>query len=123
MRKVLLSLLVAFSIVFAAAPHAQTTYPTPVSYEAVTLDATAGGVGLSAATLTVSGSQVKACSGTLEAGAIRYRYDGLGAVTTSEGNPLAVGQFIKIEGFTDLSRFRGIRTTGTSGVIRFTCSR
>jgi len=97
--------------------------PTPVSYEVVTFDNTVAGIGFSAATLTVGGQQVRTCEGTLEGGSIRFRVDGLAAPTTTNGHPLVVGQNIRIDGFTTLTKFRGIRVTGTDGIIRFTCAR
>lgn len=118
MKKVFLFLSI---IVWSVTLPAQTP-PVPVSYEVVTLDATVGGIGFTSTTLTVNGQQVRSCSGVLENGAIRFRVDTT-APTAANGTPASVGQFIQIDGFTALSRFHGIRTTGTSGVIRFTCSR
>ena len=102
---------------------AQAPIPVPVSFEKLTFDATAAGIGFTASTLTVAGQQVRVCSGTLEAAAIRFRVDGIAAPTASEGEPLSVGQHISIPTFVALTKFRGIRQTGTSGIIRFTCYR
>lgn len=102
----------------------------PMSYEVVTFDATAAGIGLSAATLTVDNKQARVCFGVLETAAIRIRYDGertaanvLDPPTATDGVPIAVGQWIYLEGFAALTQLRGIRTTATSGVIRFVCAR
>lgn len=117
MRKIFLLVVALSTSVAAQSP------PTSISYEVVTFDNTAGGVGLSAATLTVQGQQVRVCSGVLEDAAIRFRVDGVSAPSAADATPLAVGQFVRIEGFANLTKFRGIRVTGTDGIIRFTCSR
>lgn len=97
---------------------------TPVSYESITIDNTAGGKAFAAATLSPTGvGQVRVCAGRLETAQVRFRVDGLGAVTTSEGTLLEVGDFLSIPGFTALSQWRAIRTGGSSGVIKFTCYR
>lgn len=119
MKKVILFLLVLSSPVIAQ----QNPIPVPISYEVVTFDATAAGIGFTATTLTVNGQQARICSGVLETAAIRYRIDGAAAPSATDGRPVVVGELVSISGFTALTRFRGIRTTGTSGVIRFTCFR
>ena len=111
-----------FVLLFSTVVFAQNP-PLPASYEVVTLNNTAAGIGFTSTTLTVNGQQMRTCSGTLETAAIRFRIDGLAAPTAANGTPLSVGQFIQIDGFISLTKFRGIRQTGTSGVIRFTCSR
>jgi len=108
-------------VVFATGAYADAPM-TPYSHEVVTFDNTSGGVGLSATTITVAGRQMQFCSGVLETAPIRFYYDGT-APTSSDGQPLSVGQALTLTGFTSISRFRGIRQSSTSGVIRFTCSR
>lgn len=122
MKKILL-LVVTMAVTVASMSMAMQNPPLPLSYEVVTFDNTAAGIGFTATTLTVAGQQMRTCSGVLETAAIRFRTDGLAAPSATDATPLSVGQFLKIDGFTALTRFRGIRTTGTSGVIRFTCSR
>jgi len=97
--------------------------PVPRSQEIVTFAATS--IGFAAATLTVNGQQMQTCSGILETASIRFRVVDTtnNPPTATVGSPLSVGQVIKIDGFTALTLFRGIRQTGTSGVIHFTCSR
>lgn len=99
---------------------AQSSNTLPMSYESVTF--TASSTGFTSTTLTVAGKQATVCIGVLETAQIRFRYDGT-APTSSEGTPLEIGQSIELKGFTVLTQFRGIRTGGTSGVIKFTCSR
>lgn len=116
MKTFLITLLLSVTLVAQTPPQA-------FSYEVMTIDATAAGIGFTATTLTVRGEQMRTCFGVLETAAIRYRIDGLAAPTAANGTPLSIDQRIQIDGFTNLTKFRGIRTGGVSGVIRFTCSR
>ena len=115
--KILLFCLLSSITVFAQNP------PVPVSFEKLTFDNTAAGIGFTASTLTVIGQQVRTCYGTLETAEIRYRIDGIAAPTAAEGMLLSIGQVIQIDGYTALTRLRGIRTGAVSGIIRFTCAR
>ncbi len=87
----------------------------PFAYEAVTLDATAGGVGLTAATY----SGARSAFITLETGQIRFIIDGSTAPTALVGHLLEVGQNLNL-GEEALMRFKGFRTTATSGAIKVT---
>lgn len=52
----------------------------------------------------------------LEGAQIRVRYDGTNP-TSAVGTPIEVGQSFSLEGFDQLSKFRAIRTGGTSGTL------
>lgn len=96
--------------------------PVGYTYESITFGATS--VGFNQSTIAPSGKpQANVCSGVLEStgGEIRFKYDG-GVPTSSEGQPLEPTQIITLSGPLNLQQFRGIRTTSTSGVIKFTCS-
>jgi len=54
---------------------------------------------------------------TNETGQIRFRIDGV-APTAAEGHLLEVGGTLNLEGKGELANFRGIRTGGTSGVLK-----
>lgn len=91
-----------------------------VKYETVTFTNTA--VGLTASTLVAAnGEALTACVGKLETAQIRIRYDGT-APTTTEGTLVDVGEIVQLTSNAALQAFRGIRTGGTSGIIRFHCT-
>jgi hypothetical protein len=93
-----------------------------MSYESITVANTA--VGFTATTLRPNPSglpQAMQCGGRLETAQIRYRYDG-SAPTSSEGELLEVGDRITISGNENLRKFLAIRTGGTSGVLKMTCT-
>lgn len=87
------------------------------TYESLTIASTA--VGLSSSMLTSNGQQMNNCAGTLEAGQVRYRYDGT-SPTSSEGLLLNVGDGITIA-TPYLSSIKFIRTGSTSGVLKISC--
>lgn len=92
-----------------------------VTYESLTVDATAGGVGLAATTINPTGrGQVNSCAGRLETAQIRFRWDGTGP-TASEGMLLEVGDTVVIGTHEDARRIRFIRTGATSGVLKLSC--
>ena len=94
-----------------------------VTFETLTFDNTSGGVGFTATTIRPGGGPImQSCSGKLEAGQIRYRYDA-GAPTTTVGALADIGDVITIHGLGYLGAFMGIRTGGTSGVVNFHCTR
>ena len=118
MRRVLCVLAVA-SLLLPVASGAQSF----VTYEAITFDNTSGGIAFGATTIRPAGRPpMRTCSGKLETAQIRYRFDGT-APTSSEGKLLDSGDVFTLSGLAYLTAFRGIRTGGTSGVIRFHCTR
>lgn len=86
--------------------------------EKITIDNTAGGVGFTA-TLLKNGIVNKAyeASFRVETAQFRYTTDG-SAPTTTVGILAEIGDFITITGESDINRFKGIRTGGTSAVIQ-----
>lgn len=90
------------------------------AHETVTVDGTAGGVALTKATYAPQGEAgaVRALI-TLETGQIRYTYDGT-APTTTVGHLLDPGDTIVLDGAENISKWRGIRTGGTSGAAHVT---
>lgn len=94
-----------------------------VTFENVTIDNTAAGIGFLAATITPVGVPIMTvCSGKLETAQIRYRYDGT-APTTTIGALIDVGDVVTIRGYGYLQAFRAIRTGASSGTIQFHCTR
>lgn len=93
----------------------------PIVYEVVTFAGTSIGFAAAGVVLTTT-PPMTSCQGVLETAQIRIRYDGT-APTSTEGEPVEVGSVITIGGFDKMQLFRGIRTTGTSGVIRWHCQR
>jgi hypothetical protein len=95
-----------------------------VRFEAITVDATAGGIAIASATTDPSGTNAQAnrCSFTLEVAAIRYRWDGT-APTATVGELLSVGQTLEIGSHEDARRIRFIRDTGVSGELKGHCWR
>lgn len=87
------------------------------SYEALTIDATAGGIACTA--LKYAGC-TKAFM-TLETAQIRYTVDGT-APTAAVGHLLEVGDVLKLDSAEDIAAFRGFRTGAVSGSLRVTYS-
>jgi len=81
-------------------------------HEAVTVDSTAGGVGLTAATIAGTNRALL----TVETAAIRYTVNGT-APTTAVGHLAQPGDVIKLESQDELTKFRAIRQGGVSGTI------
>jgi hypothetical protein len=96
--------------------------------ERLTVDATVGGVGLAALTISPAAwansnaPDVTYCRGVLETGAIRWLANGT-APTATTGEPLEVGATIELFGTATIRAWRGIRQTATSGVIDWQCGR
>lgn len=88
------------------------------AFEQVTVDATAGGIGLTALTF---GTKTKATI-IVEVAQIRFKVDGVAAVTASAGMLADIGNVILLDTLADITAFRAIRTGGTSGVISVTYS-
>ncbi len=109
-------LIAVVSLIITAVVTAQVTM---TAGETITFAASA--TGFTASTLTLAdGRQVTECSGRLETAQIRFYLNG-STPTASDGVPLEVGDVLTISGNANLRNFKGIRTGGTSGVIRFQC--
>lgn len=106
-----------------------TTSPlTAMTHESVTVDATAGGVGLTAANLVYQPTAnlqydpvLRAVEAllTLETAQIRWTVDGT-APTTTVGHLLEPGDSLVVQGYAALRAFKAIRTGGTSGTLKVT---
>ncbi len=89
--------------------------------EQITVDATSGGVSLTASNIVAAQTVRAVC--TLEQAQIRYQTD-IPADSTitaggTEGSPLLeVGQTVTIYGSDDMKNVRFIRTGGTSGLLQ-----
>jgi len=57
---------------------------------------------------------------TLESAPIRFRIDGAGNPTATEGHLLETNQNLMLEGYECLNQFRAIRTTGVDGILKIT---
>lgn len=96
---------------------------TSFASEKITVDATAGGVRFTAATINptctdcVPGTNNRAtgASCSLETGDIRILTSG--TVTASTGLYITAGSSFTLYGYTDINAFRAIRVTATSGTI------
>ena len=86
------------------------------TYFSLTVDNTVGGVALPAG-----------CSGTtfvfmvLETAQVRFRFDATAGPTATEGFLVQIGQNITLTGSARISNFKGIRTGGSSGVLKGFC--
>lgn len=94
--------------------------------EAITIDNTVGGIGFTSSLInptctdcSPSTSRASAAQCTLETGDIRIQVSTV-TVTSSVGMYLTAGQSFVIYGYNDIVAFRGIRVTGTSGVLNCT---
>jgi hypothetical protein len=86
-----------------------------VTFENVTIDNTAAGIGFTSTTITPAGAPIMTkCSGKLETAQIRYRFDGT-APTTTVGAVADIGDTVTITGYAYLQAFRAIRTGSSSG--------
>jgi hypothetical protein len=102
----------------------------PCAFDTLTVDATAGGIGLTEAKYHPLGDEgsdrlarsVARVVITVEAASIRYTYDGT-TVTASVGHLLNSGDVLVLVGEDAIKNFRAIRTTGTSGTIQCTYER
>ena len=87
-----------------------------IDSESITIDATAGGVGLTAAKITTRVFQALI---TIEDAQARYNCYTAPTAAGTEGSPtLDPGDQLIIIGEPDLKSFRAIRTTSTSAVAR-----
>lgn len=96
------------------------------AYEAITLDATAGGIGFTAATYAPTVTDQPSAFSRAEMAVVncnnaqaRYRVDG-GTVTTSNGMLIQDGDWFLIYGYAHIAAFKGIRTGATSVVCDVT---
>ncbi len=90
------------------------------AYESVTIDDTAGGVGLTAATYAVAAKDMaREAFLTLETAQIRWTINGT-APTALVGHLLEVGQTLTLKDQSEIANFKGFRTGGTSGVLKVT---
>jgi len=100
---------------------------SPYDFEALTVDATSGGVQLSASKIRSTGvaNALKVCQRvvmTNETAQIRYTYDGT-TVTSSVGHIMGVSDVLTLVGIEAIENFRAIRTGGTSGALKITFER
>ena len=82
-------------------------------HESITVDNTAGGVALTAATIV--GSNIALL--TIEDAPMRYTVNGT-APTTTVGHLVQPGDVIKLGSEDEMRKFRAIRTGGVSAVIK-----
>jgi hypothetical protein len=80
-------------------------------------------VGLATGTLNPTGGAVTVCRGVALTAQMNYMYTGTAPTATTVGIPIEIGDRITIRGTTNLSQFKIIRTTATSGELRVTCER
>lgn len=90
-------------------------------FEQISIDATAGGVGLTAATYAGAAMAYITISGT-DGLTLRYRYDG-GIPTSAVGHEAYAGDPILLESAEDIANFKAIRTGSTSLTLNVTYSK
>lgn len=92
-------------------------------FETITIDNTAGGVGLTAAKYRpTNGVQAEAAFITVEGGPIRYTYDGT-APTTTVGHKAVSGTILVLKGQHQMENFKAIRTGTTDGTLQVSYER
>lgn len=103
----------------------QLQFRTAFAYEAITLDATAGGIGFTAATYNPTVTDQLSSFSRAEVAVVnctgaqaRYRIDGAGAVTSANGMLINDGDWFVIYGYANIAAFKGIRT----GAVSVTCN-
>ena len=90
----------------------------PYDFESIAVTATV--IGLTTAKLSPnSAPPPTAALLTLETAAIRFRMDGV-EPTTSEGHLMSSGDQLTLSSIDQLRKFRAIRDTNTSGVLKVT---
>jgi len=112
------AILLAFLVLFVSS----TAYAQVRAYESITIATTA--IGISAAVLLPAPftAPITACSGRLETGQVRFRFDGVDP-TSSEGVLLEIGESVNIASNLDATRIRFIRTGAVSGTLKIHCWR
>ena len=103
--------------VTANANNVQVKGGNAAAHESVTVDATVGGVALTAGTY---GTIIYAFI-TAETAQMRFTVDGT-APTTTVGHLLNPGDILELDSLSDITAFRAIRTGSVSGVIKVTYS-
>jgi len=86
-----------------------------ITHESITIDNTAGGKGLTAAS-AASSNRIFISAETAD---MRFRYDG-GAPTTTVGHLLEPGDILILYGTENIKNFLAIRTGDDSGAIKVT---
>lgn len=89
-----------------------------LGFEQITVTNTAGGIGLTAASINAGSAHPAAtrASCRLETAEIRYTIDGT-TVTTTVGTIMSINDIVVLTGNDVLQNFRAIRTGGSSGVL------
>jgi hypothetical protein len=108
----------AFVVIVAVSLAASVAFARDI-YEKVTVDATVGGVGFTAANIDPPGERqmtVASCRLRPATGEIAYTFDGT-VPTATNGNFLEPGDPLILPGHDRLVRFRAIRTGATSGTL------
>lgn len=114
--------------IFAQANPPATTTTTAIrksfDTEKLTIDSTSGGVGFTSsiinptcASCSPATSQANAAVCSLETGDIRVSTVTADVPTISVGLYITAGQSFTLFGYNDISKFKGIRVTGTSGTL------
>jgi hypothetical protein len=88
------------------------------AYESKTVDATAGGVSLTSGTYSTRRYALI----TVETAPVRFTVDGTAPVAATTGHLVNPGDIIKLDSNEDITAFRAIRETSTSGVLKVTYS-
>jgi hypothetical protein len=94
----------------------------PFAFEQITVDNTAGGKALTAATMNPDGYRDRPCKLgwiTTEDQGLRYTVDGT-APTAAIGHEVAAANGFWVAGEEELKNFRAIRTGGSSAIISVT---
>lgn len=93
------------------------------AFESITVDNTAGGVGLTASTYRPAGAaQAEVAFVTVEDGPCRYRYDG-GTPTSTVGHKASNGTILVLKGQHQMDNFKAIRTGTTDATLRVSYER
>jgi len=113
LRRCLVGVLVACALVGSA-------YAAFYDFEQITIDATAGGKGFTAAKITPNGQPLMTFAQCrLELAEIRYLWvdPARTVVTASVGTLLEPGEFLTFVSREEMTNFRAIRTTAVSGQL------
>jgi hypothetical protein len=118
MRPLILLALVV-GLLFCMAPASNAADDAPAIFETVTVGATA--IGISDSVLHPTGQpERKFCVLTLATADIRWRPDGTDPSSTV-GHVMKADGTLTISGIRNLTRWRAIRTGGSSGVLSVSC--
>lgn len=118
-KKILPPLLILLGLVFVMALPTRAADDAPATFETVTVGATAVGIGTSTLQPTDQPER-RYCLLVLETADIRWRVDGT-VPDASTGTPLVATQSMTLSGIRNLTRFRAIRSGGSSGKLSVTC--